>query len=504
MRAQTDKPLCVLLISNLDDSVSLERSALRQAGIARVRSLHSGRKALELIEQQCLAGENVQAPDGQTRIDALVCTVQLGDMDAGTFLRAVAALRGNTLREYADRFRADAGGDIFPPILVISPNVLVQEDFLAQGAGAVLARPYSVSALARTISALCGAGSGARQRFMAGGSFFAGRRQEAQRKLDRAIKSREPQISVFASPLLSQIEAEERAGTAGGSGQRLYPEEAEQVPERPEYPELGIELALKNVAALASGMLTRQGEDPGAVPPLPEIAALPAPPAQGRGSRARLDNATKDAEENPLLFTRTGLKLLREGKLSGAERLLRKGLRYDRADLEAALGLAGLCRKRGDAAGENRWLNRAVIICRKTRQDERAEMLLARLPEELRANPHLAEARNLLEEEAYDEAAEAFIEAACHQAEQPLYALIARACQFTDCPSRTLAELCAAYSRIGRGHIAGNLYQRLLSKAEEREAPATESFWTRFPRLCEMVEVARYTMQAWRGAGSQP
>jgi tetratricopeptide (TPR) repeat protein len=421
-------------------------------------------------------------------------------MDAGSFLRAFAALRCGTLREYADKFCAEAGEDIFPPILVVCPNALVQEDFLAQGAGAVLARPYSVAALARSINGLCGASSGAQPRFMAGGSFFAGRRQEAQRKLDREIKVREPQISIFASPLLSQIEAEERAGAAGGSGQATHPGGLEQVRGRPEYPELGIELVLKNVAVLASGLLDKQGENFGAVTVLPEIAGTP---AQDSGRRASAGRRAGYAEGNPLLVTRAGLKLLREGNLPEAERLLRKGLQYDRTDLEAALGLAGICRKGGDMEGENRWLNRAVVICRKTGQYERAEMLLAGLPEESGANPYLAEARNLLVEEAYDEAAEAFIEAANYQTGQPLYALIARTCQFTDCPSLTLAELCAAYSRIGRGHIAGNLYRRLLSKSEERETPAAESFWARFPRLCEMAEVARYTMQAWRGAGSQ-
>jgi hypothetical protein len=61
-----------------------------------------------------------------------------------------------------------------------------------------------------------------------------------------------------------------------------------------------------------------------------------------------------------------------------------------------------------------------------------------------------------------------------------------------------LAELCAAYSRIGRPHIARNLYQRLLNKTEKGRAAEPKSFLARFPRLYEVVEVALYAMQAWR------
>ncbi|MDR2826254.1 MAG: hypothetical protein LBV76_05610 [Deltaproteobacteria bacterium] len=503
MANQTDNFLCALLLSDLDDSVSLERTSLRRAGVSRVRSLREGCKALEFLEQQCNLEEgNKTAFAGQEHVDVVVCTDQLSDMSAGTFLRAFASLRNKVEQQY------EAKLELLPPVLVISPNMLIQEDFLAQGAEGVLARPYTISSLARSIQDLRSAGAYTSSRFASADSFFSKLQKKAQQKLEKEIKTREPQISIFASPLLAQIEADEKVG-AGADLQtadlwaREHPELA-PLAERSalsERPELGIERTLKAVADLTSDILNRQDQKKRQAA-LPAVASSRNQPSPAVIKQPLAQDMTHE-EENPLLFTRAGLKLMREGKSAGAEHLLRKALQYDNVDIEAALGLASICKKNGDTQGERRWINRAALISRETRQNERADMLFAHLPKDMAANPYLAEAGSLLLEEAYDEAAEAFVEAANHHKENnleehPLYAMVARACQFTECPEHTLSELCAAYSRIGRPHIASNLYRRLLNETQESTGYVPESFLARFPKLYEVVEVARFAMQSWR------
>lgn len=119
-------PLSVLLLSESEQLAALDRRALRDAGVARIRLLTSGIQAARI-----LAG---LAPDNQDfQPDIIVCGQKLADMDGEQFC-AILRLHPRLLAM---------------PVLLILPNDSEVEQLrtLGCGASALLGRPYSVAAL---------------------------------------------------------------------------------------------------------------------------------------------------------------------------------------------------------------------------------------------------------------------------------------------------------------------------------------------------------------------
>lgn len=211
------------------------------------------------------------------------------------------------------------------------------------------------------------------------------------------------------------------------------------------------------------------------------------------------EGSKAESTPNKLLWTRTGLGLLREGKFEQARELLLGALDYDPLDLEAALGLSRLCQQQGEDNQAHRWVHRAALICQNTRQYERAEILFSRLPEKWQGDHEMIEAQELLLEGNYDAACEAFIDLCTSRKGMVLHRLLGRACQFTHAPEECMYELISALERNGYESTAQMLEARMLGDCEPREQ-ACDGFLSHFPRLQEVVAVARFTAQAFRAS----
>jgi CheY-like chemotaxis protein len=216
----------------------------------------------------------------------------------------------------------------------------------------------------------------------------------------------------------------------------------------------------------------------------------------GAGKKA-LERLAPEEKISKLAYGRTGLNLLRQGKLASAEKFLRQALECDPLDLDSALGLACLHKREGEPEQEQRWLHRAGMICLESGNAERASSIFAGLPEKWRGDPYIVEAQTLLLEENFDAACEAFMLACAKTKNSSLHLLLGRACQFTDDPEYFLQEMRAALERCGYADIARKLGRRLLDDniPEERRP---EGFLASFPLLREIVTVASFTLKTWR------
>ncbi len=126
-------PLSVLLLSESESLAALDRRALRDAGVTRIRVLTSGSQAARI-----LAGLSPDSQDFQP--DIIVCSQKLADMDGEQFC-AILRLHPRLLAT---------------PVLLILPNDSEVEQLrtLGCGASALLGRPYSVTALRDQLATL--------------------------------------------------------------------------------------------------------------------------------------------------------------------------------------------------------------------------------------------------------------------------------------------------------------------------------------------------------------
>lgn len=216
----------------------------------------------------------------------------------------------------------------------------------------------------------------------------------------------------------------------------------------------------------------------------------------GYAAEAAVDSASEP--DNPLLYRRNGLALLRKGKTREAEKTLRAALEYDQMDLEAAIGIAKARLTQGDTKGAERWRHHAAYICLETGQVERATQILEHLPNKA-DDPYLTEARYLLREERYDKAVEVFLQACARQKSYSLHLIVSRASQFTDAPEQSLRQMCRAFSRQGYHAIAGDMARRFFSDSGVYAGTGQHDMLA-FTFLQEVWAVARYTFKAFRSA----
>ena len=116
----------VLLLSESEALAALDRRALRDAGVARIRVMTSGIQAARILAGLATDSQGFQP-------DIIVCGQKLADMDGEQFC-AILRLHPRLLAV---------------PILLILPNDSEVEQLrtLGCGASALLGRPYSVTSL---------------------------------------------------------------------------------------------------------------------------------------------------------------------------------------------------------------------------------------------------------------------------------------------------------------------------------------------------------------------
>lgn len=240
---------------------------------------------------------------------------------------------------------------------------------------------------------------------------------------------------------------------------------------------------------------SRLSAEPVAQPPLVESVAHPT-----SGYSKKVAPAAQEyvgSVPNKVLWTRKGLSLLKQGQPEAARKFLTGALDYDPLDIEAAMALSRLYQQDEDDERSHRWLHRAAVICLNTRQYERAEMLFSLLPEKWQGDHEMIEAQELLLEGNYDAACEAFINICTSRKDVMLHRLLGRACQFTHSPEDCIYELLSAMERNGYESTARMLETRLLGGRDSENLEAA-GLLVNFPRLQEVVAVARFTAQAFR------
>ncbi|MDR1685581.1 MAG: hypothetical protein LBR82_03935 [Desulfovibrio sp.] len=197
------------------------------------------------------------------------------------------------------------------------------------------------------------------------------------------------------------------------------------------------------------------------------------------------------------LFNR-GLARLKDGDADGAEQGFLEVLRRQKEHVGAGLGMARICRARGNGEGTRRWLVRAAAAARRGKDLERMEHIEEMLPSGIRNNIFLHEAVGHMLDGDYREAVRSFLDAAEAGDDMPLHGVVARGCLLTGRPEENMRRVCDAMLKLGRKDEALKLRRRLLDytpqDAERDDRPP------RFPMLAEALRAASFAVWAWKRA----
>lgn len=197
---------------------------------------------------------------------------------------------------------------------------------------------------------------------------------------------------------------------------------------------------------------------------------------------------------------REGIAALQRGDLQTAEKFLHGSYAADPNRVETSLALSRLSAFLHKGNEELMWLCRAGALCLKRGEKIRAATFFNRLPRgKAGQNPILAEAARLLQAGEARAAALTFLEAHRLDPNQPLHALIGRACIFTPAPEEHMRDLLAALVEAGHSATAMRLENRLMAAPREESSHRT-GFLEQFPLLYDIVCVATHTFKTWRHA----
>ena len=267
---------------------------------------------------------------------------------------------------------------------------------------------------------------------------------------------------------------------------RLYRSAGVCVLERPYTPDqLGI--ALKKAISLAWPLDAALFEEAG---------------KNGLCLRAR-ERPVKATAAKPVTTTdlyKQGMELLKRHECEAAREMFQKVLARQEDHLEACLALARTYQGENNTEGVRHSLVRAAAVCLRNKDTNRASLIASMLPAGMRENIFAQEALVRMLSGEYRAAALSFLEAGKHKPDQPLHAMIARACLLTTRPEAYMSQICEALEGLGYKPTASELRRRLLEYPELRGTAARSSWLDRYPRLKEVVSVASYAAWAWKQA----
>ena len=223
---------------------------------------------------------------------------------------------------------------------------------------------------------------------------------------------------------------------------------------------------------------------PLSAPVLPETAA------------PKTKTAEKAVTTSDLL--RAGHSHLQAGRLDVAAKTFAVALQRSDDLPEACLGMAGIERARDNPQQAGPWIVRAAAGYMRRNDQAGFAALLPHLPQGTHNTIFAQEASALMSQGLYRQACRSFLEGA-QKTGEPLHALIARVCAFSDAPRRRMEIICDAFEASGHVNTAKALRVRLLYE-EYDPGPERPSWLANFPLLQEIVCVAGWTAQAWRHA----
>ncbi|UZP68697.1 response regulator [Desulfovibrio mangrovi] len=195
-----------------------------------------------------------------------------------------------------------------------------------------------------------------------------------------------------------------------------------------------------------------------------------------------------------------GMDKLAAGDYNGAISAFNKAVRLNVLYAEAYLGLARAWRGKGDSRQAQKYLRMAAEAYARLEQFAESRSVFQQLAKERPdvPNPLTGTANFLLKQGNYTAAARAFAESHRLEPQADLTTQISRACHFTDKPEATAKALYLALEHLGEKDIAERIHRRILSDPSPRDAHPSSALLSRFPRLTEMLSVARYTIRLYR------
>ncbi len=227
-----------------------------------------------------------------------------------------------------------------------------------------------------------------------------------------------------------------------------------------------------------------------ALSPLRRSLSAPAGGDKSRKAAAKLERPMTTGD-----LVQAGHRHLEAGRTAQAAKAFAAALQRIEDLPEACLGMARLERRQDNPEEAHRWVVRAAAGYLRRNDDAGLAALLPHLPKGTRGL-FAEEASTLMDQGRHRQACCSFLEAA-QESGEPLHAIIARACAFSNSPSRRMEILCDAFEASGHAATAKSLRLRLL-RGEYVPVPARPGWLHRFPRLQEVVAVAGWTAQAWK------
>lgn len=211
-------------------------------------------------------------------------------------------------------------------------------------------------------------------------------------------------------------------------------------------------------------------------------------------------------------YFRVGMQCLQQQRWNNAINAFQRALRNAQIKGEAELGMAVAWKGKGDLARYRAYLAQAAATFVRARRWHRARAVYARvLQEDPRAkSPFLAEARQLMRQGQYDEAAEILAQGFEVTSKSQLCDKMAQACLASEEPERMLRELerslgralGAQGDRLG-GDIRECLDELIRQQEVRRREAAAERQWSVSRRLARQREMQEDTTQASAQPGAE-
>ncbi|GFM34439.1 response regulator [Desulfovibrio subterraneus] len=216
----------------------------------------------------------------------------------------------------------------------------------------------------------------------------------------------------------------------------------------------------------------------------------------------QLHTVVEIARPRAQVLYESGMDLLAVGDYDGAIGAFNKAVRLNVLYAEAYVGLSRAWRGKGDVKQSQKYMRMAAEAYARLEQFAESRAVFQQLVKERpdMSNPLTGTATFLLKQGNYTAAARAFAEGHRVDPESDLTTQISRACHFTDKPEATAKALCLALEREGEKDLAERVFRRILTEPTPRGDAAPNSMLARFPRLNELVSVARYTFRLYRDA----
>ncbi|MFV0421292.1 response regulator [Oleidesulfovibrio sp.] len=206
---------------------------------------------------------------------------------------------------------------------------------------------------------------------------------------------------------------------------------------------------------------------------------------------------TRNSSPDEELFAK-GMEHLSHSDYDSALEAFGNAVRINALHADAYSGMARCWKAKGNMPNYHKCLKLSGEAHLRQERFREARNVFAKLMEVAGSatNPMLQSAANLVRQGNLHAAAGAFLHGTTLTPEVRLHECIARACQFTESPERTMEQICDAVETIAGPARAHPLRKRLLDTGPVVQEPPAQA--STFPKLEEIIAVAKYTIKLYR------